>query len=82
MTDTPRPMLAVNVNEVLALRLQPGDTLVLRAADGMKLSPPQRINATEALEQLIAGMGLAGKVKALVLDGGWDLKVIRPEGEA
>lgn len=82
MTETPRPTLAVNVNEVLALRLQPGDTLVLKAADGVLLSPPQRKNATEALEHLIEGMGLAGKVKALVLDGGWDLKVVRPEGEA
>lgn len=79
MADAP---LLVNMTDVLRLELKEGDTLVMRAPRDMKLSQPQRVNATEALEMLIQQMGLAGKVRALVLDGGWDLKVIAPEGQA
>lgn len=79
MAETP---FLFDVTEVQRLGLKPGDTLVMRAPAGTLLSHPQRVNATEALERFIASMNLGFPVKALVLDGGWDLKVIGPEGEA
>lgn len=83
MTSAPQstPFL-FDVTEVQRLGLKAGDTLVMRAPEGTILSHPQRQNATEALQRFIASLNLGFPVHALVLDGGWDLKVVRPEGEA
>lgn len=83
MTSAPQttPFL-FDVTEVQRLGLKPGDTLVMRAPEGMRLSHPQRVNATEALQQFIASLNLGFPVHALVLDGGWDLKVVGPDASA